>query len=158
MAYLTDQSIGHAKYTLRMRLETIFEQGALDPAAQGMGEPAEAPEGLQTQPLAASPDNEAGELPPEPEEGGEDAMMPKDDSGKAEGGIDAIEKLRSAAAGLDAAAFSMKTDYSDFTLAERIEQVKQELIYIINKAKEHVEYSAAKDPQAKQRVSQWLNT
>lgn len=140
-----------------MRLETIFEKAVLDPAAQGMEDvPLEAPEGLQTQPLGATPDNEAGELPPESEEGGETAV-PKDDASKAEGGIDAVEKLRTAAASLDAAAFSMKSDYSDFSLAERIEQVKQELIYIINKAKEHVEYSAAKNPQAKQRVSQWLN-
>jgi hypothetical protein len=140
-----------------MRLNIISEKTGLDPASLGMEEqPVEAPEGLQTAPLGQAQEPEAP-----PEEQSQDemgaAMGPKDDTGKAESAIDAVEKLRSAAAGLDAASFSMKTDYSDFSLAERIEQVKQELIYIIGKAKEHVEYSAARNPQAKQKVSQWLN-
>lgn len=144
-----------------MRLETIFEKAVPDPA-QGMP-PMGDPEGLQTQPIGGGGDEG---MPPaeepaieEPAEG-EDTTpgVGKDESTKAASAIDAVEKLRSAAAGLDAASFAIKTDYSDFSLAERIDQVKQELLYIINKAREHVEYSAAKDPQAKQKVAQWLNT
>lgn len=139
-----------------MRLDIISEKAGLDPASMGMEEqPVEAPEGLQTAPLGPAQEPEAP-----PEEAPQDEMAaagPKDDATKAASAIDAVEKLRTAAAGLDAAAFSMKTDYSDFSLAERIAQVRQELIYIIDKAKEHVEYSAARNPQAKQKVSQWLN-
>lgn len=143
-----------------MRLDTISEQPVPQPGLQDQ----EA--GLDSQPLGGGPggppDQGAEEMPPlSPEGEGEEGAgepLAKDESGKAESAIDAVEKLRTAAASLDAASFAMKTDYSDFSLSQRIDQVKQELIYIINKAKEHVEYSAAKDPQAKQRVSQWLNT
>lgn len=141
-----------------MRLDIISEKIAPLGPAQGMEEePVESPEGLQTAQLG-SPEPEA---PPEELEQDEDPRFgtnPKDEAGKTSGAIDAVEKLRSAAASLDAAAFSMKSDYSDFSLAERIEQVKQELIYIIGKAREHVEHSAAMDPRAKEEVSQWLNT
>lgn len=146
-----------------MRLDTISERAPIDPGNPGGmgGAPEGDQEGLQTQPLAdpdaGAPPAEAPTGDPEEEAGGE-AALPKDEASKADSAIDAVEKLRTAAASLDAASFAIKTDYSDFSLAERIDQVKQELIYIINKAKEHVEYSAAKDPQAKQKVAQWLNT
>jgi hypothetical protein len=144
-----------------MRLDTISEKVAPNPMGAA---PEEGLEGLQTAPLGGDAGADGAEAMPAEEQpvdeqpGEDETALPRDEAGKADSAIDAVEKLRSAAAELDAAAFAMKTDYSDFTLAERIAQVKQELIYIINKAKEHVEYSAAKDPQAKQRVSQWLNT
>lgn len=141
-----------------MRLDTISEQPDPQPALQDQET------GLGTPPLGGGPqgppDQGAEDMPPLSPEGEEGAGEPlaKDESGKAESAIDAVEKLRTAAASLDAASFAIKTDYSDFSLSERIDHVKQELLYIINKAKEHVEYSAAKDPQAKQKVAQWLNT
>lgn len=135
-----------------MRLKIISEQGVPEQDPQAL----EAPEGLQTPQLSGGPDVE---MPDEPGEAPEGAPpLANDEAGKAANAIDAVEKLRAAAAGLEAASFAVKTNYSDFSLSERIDQVKQELIYIIQKTKEHAEYSAAKDPGAKEAVTQWLNT
>lgn len=71
--------------------------------------------------------------------------------------IDAVEKLQSAAAAMEAAKFVIQTEWSDFSLAKTLERIKQELIPVIGKAKEHMMQAGAKDPQAEQEVASWLD-
>lgn len=108
---------------------------------------------------------EGGAPAPEGPEGAPEAQ--EEPSGEAEphGGdqhkvsetIDAVEKLQAAAAGMEAAKFVIQTEWSDFTLARALDQIKQQLIPIIGKAKEHMMGAGAKDPQAEKKVASWLN-
>jgi len=132
----------------------------------------QAPEAAEADPLdalklgapeggGASPEGQ--EMPaPAPEEG---SGEPEAEEGhtnnevhRASETIDAVEKLQQAAAALEAARFVIQTEYSDFTLAKNIEQLKQQLVMAIGKAKEHVMQSGSKDPQAEKEVATWLNT
>lgn len=71
--------------------------------------------------------------------------------------IDAVEKLQSAAAAMEAAKFVIQTEWSDFSLAKALEQLKQQLIPMIGKAKEHMMQVGAKDPTAEKKVASWLD-
>lgn len=105
---------------------------------------APAPEGQEGPPEAQ------GEAPEEPgtHGGGEHKVSET---------IDAVEKLQAAAAGMEAAKFVIQTEWSDFTLARALDQIKQQLIPIIGKAKEHMMGAGAKDPQAEKKVASWLD-
>lgn len=70
--------------------------------------------------------------------------------------IKAIEKLQDAAVGCEAARFVLAQEYSDFSLAKKLEIIKQELINVISKAREHTMRSSAKSPEAESEVSKWL--
>lgn len=71
--------------------------------------------------------------------------------------IDAVEKLQSAAAALEAAGFAIQSEWSDFTLAQALGELKQQLIPLIGKAKQHMMQAGVKDPQAEQEVASWLD-
>jgi hypothetical protein len=71
--------------------------------------------------------------------------------------IDAVEKLQSAAAALEAAGFVIQTEWSDFTLAQALGELKQQLVPLIGKAKQHMMQAGAKDPQAEEEVASWLD-
>lgn len=103
------------------------------PAPEGQEEAPEAQDEPLEQPEAGHPDHKVSET------------------------IDAVEKLQSAAANLEAAKFVMQTEYSDFTLARALDQIKQQLIPLIGKAKEHMMHTGAKDPQAEKKVASWLD-
>ena len=107
-------------------------------------------------PEGGAPAPEAPEQPLEaPEEAPEgDTSHPGHKVGET---IDAVEKLQSAAAGLEAAKFVIQTEWSDFSLARTLDQLKQQLIPIIGKVKEHMMQAGAKDPQAEKKVASWLN-
>lgn len=99
------------------------------------------------------------EAPEQPEMGSEEgAPHAGNESHRASEAIDAVEKLQQAAAAMEAARFVIQTEYSDFTLAKTIEQLKQQLVMAIGKTKEHVMDSGSKDPQAEKKVASWLNT
>lgn len=112
---------------------------------EGGDQAPEGPEGAPEQPEGVS------------EEPAGDAAHPKDEAHRASETINAVEKLQSAAAALEAAKFVIQTEYSDFTLARSLDQLKQQLILVIGKTKEHMMQSGAKDPQAEKKVSSWLN-
>ena len=114
-------------------------------APEGGGAPPEGPEGALEQPEGPS------------EEPTGEATHPKDEAHRASETINAVEKLQSAAASMEAAKFVIQTEYSDFTLARSLDQLKQQLILVISKAKEHMMQSGAKDPQAEKKVASWLN-
>lgn len=110
-------------------------------------------------PEGGAPAPKAPEMAPEaqeeaPEEGGEHAGGT---THKVSETIDAVEKLQSAAAAMEAAKFVIQTEWSDFSLAKTLERIKQELIPVIGKAKEHMMQAGAKDPQAEQEVASWLD-
>lgn len=70
--------------------------------------------------------------------------------------LKAIEKLQKAAADMEAARFTIQQEYSDFTLAKRLDSLKQEVVSIIGKAKEHVSRSTMNSPEAKKEMLSWL--
>lgn len=112
----------------------------------------DAPEGGAPAPEGQEPAPEGQEEAPE--EGGDHGTDP---GHKVSETIDAVEKLQQAAAGMEAAKFVIQTEWSDFTLARALDQLKQQLIPIIGKAKEHMMGAGAKDPQAEKKVASWLN-
>jgi hypothetical protein len=82
--------------------------------------------------------------------------LPGDGAEKTRRLIRSIEKLQSAAAGMEAGRFFMQQELSDFSTARRLDGLKQELIKIITKAKEQLLTDSATDPEAKQIVADWF--
>lgn len=120
-------------------------------------QPQAQPQGPAPKPAAAAPAPEPAPKAPMPEEGQGDAPMgPSEEAGRVKSALKAVEKLQKAAADLEAARFTMQQEYSDFTLARKLDVIKQELVGVISKAKEHISQSAAKSPDAKQEMSKWL--
>lgn len=118
--------------------------------------------GLQNPPLSetppenqAAPKEPAPEAAPTPEQ--EAPATPDNEQNKTEHAINAVEKLQAAAAAIDAAAFAIESDYSDFSLAEYLAKVKEGLIYVIGKTKDHLKKSGKKDPNAHKEVEAWLD-
>lgn len=82
--------------------------------------------------------------------------MASNDIEKVKSVLKAIEKLQKAAADMEAARFTIQQEYSDFTLAKRLDALKQEVVSIIGKAKEHVSRSTMNSPEAKKEMLSWL--
>ena len=78
------------------------------------------------------------------------------DATKVRSALKAVEKLQKAAADLEAARFTIQQEYSDFTLAKKLDYLKQELVSIIGKTKEHISRSSMNSPEAKQEMANWL--
>lgn len=116
----------------------------------------DAPEGGAPAPEGQEGAPEGQEEAPE-ELGGEEGAEHGAADHKVSETIDAVEKLQQAAAGMEAAKFVIQTEWSDFTLARALDQLKQQLIPIIGKAKEHMMGAGAKDPQAEKKVASWLD-
>jgi len=76
---------------------------------------------------------------------------------RAERAMKALEKLQDAAVGLEAGRFVMQHEYSDFSLAKKLESLKHELVDVIGKIRDHILHSSASSPEAKQVVSKWLD-
>jgi len=127
-------------------------------------------EGLSSQPLASKGDpsapasgvpkpSSAPEQPLDtetPENGQEDGTNSVSDAVRVQSALKAVEKLQQAAADLEAARFTIQQEYSDFTLAKKLDYLKQELVVIIGKTKEHIAHSATDSPEAKQAMANWL--
>lgn len=117
--------------------------------------------GLQNPPLGEAPPPESQAAPeaPAPEAAPEQEApgQPENEQEKTEHAINAVEKLQAAAAAIDAAAYAIETDYSDFSLAEYLAKVKEGLIYVIGKTKDHLKKSGKKDPTAHKEVETWLD-
>ena len=101
------------------------------------------------------------ETPPEGPEGDAETGLgdephTADESHKVEKTIEAIKKLQDAAVGLEKARFTIANEYSDFSLAAKLEALKSELVALIGTAKEHVMKSSSKSPEAEELVSKWL--
>jgi hypothetical protein len=84
------------------------------------------------------------------------STVPIPEQEKVQKTIKAIEKLQSAAVSIEAGRFVMQHEYSDFSLAKKLDILKQQLVEIIGKAKEHIIHSSAQSPEAEKLVSQWL--
>lgn len=93
------------------------------------------------------------EMSGEGQEGGPDSTS---DATKVRSALKAVEKLQKAAADLEAARFTIQQEYSDFTLAKKLDYLKQELVTVIGKTKEHISRSSMGSPEAKQEMSNWL--
>lgn len=114
-------------------------------------------QGAAPAPAAKTPAPEPAAKAPMPEKGqGEAPAGPSEEVGRVKSALKAVEKLQKAAADLEAARFTMQQEYSDFTLAKKLDIIKQELVGVISKAKEHIAQSASKSPDAKQAMSSWL--
>ena len=123
-------------------------------------------EGLSSTPLSAKeapPAPAKQETAPEdtlgaemPENGQEEGPNGASDAARVTSALKAVEKLQQAAADLEAARFTIQQEYSDFTLAKKLDYLKQELVAIIGKTKEHIAHSATNSPEAKQAMASWL--
>lgn len=132
---------------------TPISEKAEQPAPQGDPLDAlrlDAPEG-------GAPAPEGQEEAPEAQDEASEQPEPGHPEHKVSEIIDAVEKLQHAAANLEAAKFVVQTEYSDFTLARALDQLKQQLIPLINKAKEHMMKSGSQDPQSEKKVATWLD-
>jgi hypothetical protein len=89
-------------------------------------------------------------------DGQEDGTMGTSDAERVRSALKAVEKLQRAAADLEAARFTIQQEYSDFTLAKKLDYLKQELVTIIGKTKEHIARSSTNSPEAKQEMATWL--
>lgn len=123
-------------------------------------------EGLSNPPLASkeapsAPEKQAPALEPAlnvetPENGQEGGAEGTSDAERVRAALKAVEKLQKAAADLEAARFTIQQEYSDFTLAKKLDYLKQELVTIIGKTKEHISRSSTSSPEAKQAMASWL--
>lgn len=93
---------------------------------------------------------------PAQEDGQEGAPGAPDEIGRVQSALQAIEKLQKSAADIEAARFVIQQEYSDFTLAKKLDYIKQELVSIIGKTKEHVSRSTMNSPEAKKTLQSWL--
>lgn len=93
---------------------------------------------------------------PTQEDGQENASGGPDEVGRVQSALQAIEKLQKSAADIEAARFVIQQEYSDFTLAKKLDYIKQELVSIIGKTKEHVSRSTMNSPEAKKTLQSWL--
>lgn len=93
------------------------------------------------------------EMPGNGQENGPDGAS---DAAKVSSALKAVEKLQKAAADLEASRFTIQQEYSDFTLAKKLDYIKQELVGIIGKLKEHIARSSTNSPEAKQTMAKWL--
>jgi hypothetical protein len=141
-----------------MKLNSLHSRRVLSEQAEqpSQGDPLDAlrldaPEGG-----APAPEGQEG-APEAQEEAPETPETHAQPGHKVDQTINAVEKLQSAAAGLEAASFVVRTEWSDFSLSQQISQIKQQLIPIIGKVKEHMMQAGAKDPQDEQKVASWLD-
>lgn len=93
---------------------------------------------------------------PNQENGQEDLSVGPEETEKVQAGLKAIEKLQKSAADIEAARFVIQQEYSDFTLAKKLDVIKQELVNVIGKAKEHISRSTMNSPEAKKALHNWL--
>lgn len=137
-----------------MKLDSLHNHPISEKAEQPTGDPLDA---LKLgAPGGGAPAPEGPEGAPEAQEG--PSEEPTGHPGhKVTETIDAVEKLQSAAAALEAAGFVIQTEWSDFTLAQALGQLKQQLVPLIGKAKQHMMQAGAKDPQAEEEVASWLD-
>lgn len=131
-----------------MKLSLLIEQ---EPTADLSGQTLLAPAPATDKASPEQPGDALGSEVP-----GRSAVDSNPESVKAERTIKTIEKLQDAAVALEAARFAMQQDYSDFSLAKKLEIIKQEVVSIIGKAKEHVMQTSTKSPEAEKIVSGWL--
>lgn len=122
-------------------------------------------ETVKTAPLAggapSAPEEQAPALEPAlntetPGDGQEDGAEGTSDAERTRSALKAVEKLQKAAADLEAARFTIQQEYSDFTLAKKLDHLKQELVIIIGKTKEHIAHSSSNSPEAKREMANWL--
>lgn len=137
-----------------MKLDSLHNAPIAEKAEQPQGDPLDA---LRLDaPEMAAPAPEGQEMAPEAQD-----EVPETDSGhpghRVDEAMGAVEKLQAAAAALEAAKFMVQTEYSDFTLADSFEQMKQNLIPLIGKIREHMTKTSVKDPQSEKRVASWLD-
>lgn len=142
-----------------MKLNSLHNKPISEKAEQPQGDPLDAlkldaPEGGAPAPTGPE---EAPEAQEEVSEEPSGDMGHGNAAHKASETIDAVEKLQSAAAAMEAARFVIQTEYSDFSLAKALDQLKQQLIPMIGKAKEHMMQVGAKDPTAEKKVASWLD-
>lgn len=97
-----------------------------------------------------------GQGPPPADKSGADPAVAGNPIEKVQNTIKAIEHLRSAAEGLEAAKFAIQQEYQDFSTGRKLENMKSELIAIISKAKEHISKTSSESPEARTAVSKWL--
>ena len=110
----------------------------------------------EVEPKAApEPEAEPEAVPQEPEGGAEPSS---DELDKVQNTIEAVKGLQDAAVAMEAARFALANEYSDFSLASRLERLKRELVVASGAAKDHIMKSTAKSPEAEELVAKWLKT
>lgn len=118
------------------------------PPGNAQGNAGEAP------PAQPAP-QKAPQAPQAPENAGEGTEAPVD-AAKTQRAIKGIERLQDAAAAMEAGKFALQTEFSDFSSGRKLDMIKQELLKIIGKAREHLSHASATSPDSAKVVSDWL--